>query len=123
MKQKLAQIYDGLVLERPLLTLACLGIVVAFLLYFTPRFKLDASADSLVLENDDDLKYYRSISAKYGSDDFLVITYTPTQALFTPTTLAKLKALQDDLPRPRQRHPCRQHPQCATAQQPAHPAV
>ena len=28
-------------------------------------FKLDASSDSLVLESDDDLKYYREVSADY----------------------------------------------------------
>ncbi len=97
MKQKLWCCYEAAVLERPLLTLLGLAVIIAGLLSFTPRFKLDASADSLVLENDDDLKYYRSISSKYGSDDFLVITYAPPHELFTPSALAQLKALQDDV--------------------------
>ncbi len=97
MKQKLWQFYDAAVLDKPALTLLGIAVVVACLLSFTPRFKLDASADSLVLENDDDLRYYRSISSKYGSDDFLFITYAPSQDLFTPAVLAKLKALQNEL--------------------------
>ncbi len=97
MKQRLWQLYDSAVLDHPALSLLGLALVVACLASFAPRFKLDASADSLVLENDDDLKYYRGISSKYGSDDFLVVTYTPPQELFTPHALSNLKALQDDL--------------------------
>ena len=98
MKQRLWKLYGFVVLDHPALALLVLMTAIAGLLSFAPRFKLDASADSLVLENDDDLKYYRSISSKYGFGDFLVITYTPTeQDLFTPSALSRLSALQTDL--------------------------
>ena len=97
MKERLWQVYDSVILGRPVLTLLLLGLVIIAVVSFAPRFKLDASADALVLENDDDLRYYRRISAQYGSDDFLVITYTSKQALFTPDALAQLKTLQDDI--------------------------
>ena len=67
--------YDNLVISRPLITLILMLIVIGFFSTFVPNFKLDASADSLLLENDQDLKYYRQTSARYASDDFLVITY------------------------------------------------
>ena len=44
--------------------------------YHTKNFQLDASSDTLLLENDPDLKYLREINSKYGSKDFLVLTYT-----------------------------------------------
>lgn len=97
MRQRLWRLYDAAVLGRPAAALLGLAVVTAGLTFFAPHFKLDASADSLVLENDEDLRYYRGISAKYGSDDFLVVTYAPARALFTPEALAKLKALQDEL--------------------------
>jgi predicted RND superfamily exporter protein len=50
-----------------------------------------------VLEGDQDLRYYRSVRARYGSDDFLIITYTPKQGLFTPASLAHLRKLRDSL--------------------------
>ena len=50
-----------------------------------------------MLETDDDLRYYRSIRARYGSDDFLIVTYTPDSALFDPATLGRLRALRDGL--------------------------
>ena len=59
--------------------------------------RLDISADSLVLENDKGLKYYRAINARYGSDDYLIITYTPEQDLFEQTNLDDLRQLRDSL--------------------------
>ena len=45
-------------------------------------FKMDASSDSLVLENDDDLKYYREINNAYAASDILVVIFTPNNNLF-----------------------------------------
>ncbi len=89
--------YDALVLKRPAITLIVIALVVAFFAYHAPAFRLDASADSLVLENDEALKYYRSIRARYGSDDYLIVTYTPNQDLFGQAVLADLKALRDQI--------------------------
>ena len=70
---------------------------MAFFAWHAPAFRLDASADSLVLENDEALQYYRSIRARYGSDDYLIITYSPGQDLFSEAVLADLKALRDEV--------------------------
>jgi predicted RND superfamily exporter protein len=71
--------------------------VVAFVAYHLPSFRLDASADSLVLENDEALQYYRSIRARYGSDDYLIVTYAPARDLFSDEVLADLQALRDEV--------------------------
>jgi predicted RND superfamily exporter protein len=42
-----------------------------------PNFKLDASADSLTLEYDEDLNFFREVSKRYGSDNFLIVTFSP----------------------------------------------
>ncbi len=89
--------YDRFVLKRPAITLLVVAFVVAFFAYHTPAFRLDASADSLVLENDEALQYYRSIRARYGSDDYLIVTYTPDQDLFSDAVLADLQALRDEI--------------------------
>ena len=44
---------------------------------FASRFSFDASADTLVVEDDPDLLLYREISAVFGGDDFLLVTFTP----------------------------------------------
>ena len=50
-----------------------------------------------ILENDDDLRYHRAISKIYGSDDFLVITYTPFSKLLSKDSLDGLRGLKEDL--------------------------
>ena len=58
---------------------------------------MDTSSDSLILENDQALKYFRSIAKKYGSEEFLIVTYSPKQALFSPETLNNIAKLRDEL--------------------------
>ena len=93
----LLDVYDSLVLKRPAITLSVIALIVAFFAYHAPAFRLDASADSLVLENDEALQYYRSIRARYGSDDYLIVTYSPDRDLFSDAVLADLRALRDEV--------------------------
>jgi predicted RND superfamily exporter protein len=70
---------------------------VLFFAYFVPRMELGASADSLMLEDDQELDYNRTLRARYGSDDFLVVTYTPEEPLFSEPVLERLGRLRDEL--------------------------
>jgi len=93
----LPEYYDKLVLKQPWLVLLVITLVCIASGYHTINFKLDASADSLVLENDASLHYYRSIRARYGADDSLIVTYTPRHDLFSPAVLADLDQLRSEL--------------------------
>jgi len=97
MLPKFIAVYDRLVLQRPLGTLIAVTIVAVFFLLHMPEFELDASADSLVLENDTSLKYYRGVREQYGSDDFLIVTYSPQQPLFSEQVLVDITHLRDEL--------------------------
>ncbi len=92
-----ANVYKKWVIEKPLASLILVLLVVGYFSYHIPNFKLDASAESLVLENDDSLQYYRTISKSYGSDDFLIITYAPFKDLMSDAVLADLKSMSDEL--------------------------
>ena len=89
--------YNQWVLERPRLWLGIIVLAMAGLAVTATNFKLDASSDSLTLENDADLKFYRSVGKKYGGSDFLVITWTPKSDLLSDESLAGLQSLKDDL--------------------------
>ena len=97
MRSFLAAALDRLVLDRPWLALLAVAAVGGVLALFTPRFQLDASADSLLLEQDADLRYFRQIVDRYGSDDYLVITYTARRDLLGAEAFADLTALRDKL--------------------------
>ena len=91
--------FERLVLYRPWLTLFVIVVLVAAVGAYSFRFQLDASADSLLLEADPDLRYYRAIRARYGSDDYLIVTYTvnPGADLFSDPVLGELERLRFDL--------------------------
>jgi len=97
MSSVLLSIYNRTILGHPLVTLLMVAFVIVGLASYAPKFRLDASADSLVLENDESLEYYRSVKALYGSDDSLIITYTPKSALFSDEVLEDLKQLRSKL--------------------------
>ena len=91
------KIYESSIIEKPKLTLLVLIILLLSFGYFTKDFQLDASSDTLLLENDPDLTYLREVNTKYGSKDFLVLTYTPKDNLLAPDTIKHLTDLKNDL--------------------------
>ncbi len=91
------KIYKNFVIEKPKLTLLLLIIFLLSFGFFSKNFQLDASSDTLLLENDPDLKYLREVNKKYGSEDYLVLTYTPKKELLNEETINNLTNLKNDL--------------------------
>jgi len=89
--------YDRLVLGHPLMVLGALLLVFVSLAHHAKDFKLDASADSLLLESDNDLRIFREISKRYSTRDFLFVTFTPNSDLFSRETLDQIERLRDEL--------------------------
>ena len=75
-------LFDRLVLGRPILLIGLLMLATALLGFQARHFRLDASAETLVLEDDEDLRYARAVNERYGQSELLVITYTPSGDLF-----------------------------------------
>ena len=93
----LPNLYRRTVLQYPVAVIVVLGLALAFFAFQARDFKLDASADSLLLEDDKDLRIYRDAQDRYRSQDLLVVTYTPEADLFEDATLDRLKSLRDQL--------------------------
>jgi predicted RND superfamily exporter protein len=97
MTSVIAQAYDSAVLRHPKTVLAVLLAVLVFFGYYTKDFKLDASADSLLLEDDTDFLTLQKIQARYPSASLLIVTYTPDKDLFSDSSLEALKQLRGEL--------------------------
>ena len=97
MLSSLSDYYFHLVLHKTRFIFLLLATLAFLFAWHSSNFRLDASSDSLVLENDQALKFYRAIEARYGSDDFLFITYTPVDDLFSPRVKKDLGQLRDKL--------------------------
>ncbi|MEL0102553.1 MAG: MMPL family transporter [Gammaproteobacteria bacterium] len=94
---KAINFYDNLTVKRPIFTLSVAILIISFFSLSINDFKMDASADSLVLENDQALKFYRSTSARYSTEDFVVITYKPKNGIYNTDSLKILDTLASDL--------------------------
>ncbi len=95
MKPNISNKFAELITSSPktvLVFVICLLMLSSFNL---SNFKLDASSDSLVLETDDDLKYYREINRNYSSSDFLIIIFEPNQNLFSGEVIAQVRSMVD----------------------------
>jgi len=95
---RLRILYDRLIFPHPFIILAAFGLLLALAAFKFGEFRLDASAESLVLENDRSLEQYRQVNRRFTtSDDFLIVTYTPEDELFSKDGLARLASLRDEL--------------------------
>jgi len=87
--------FASIISQKPIVVLA-IGLILLLISAFNiPNFKLEASSDSLVLENDDDLRYYREISNEYSTSDFLVVLFTPEKPLFSIESIENVRTLSD----------------------------
>ena len=76
MIKKISYFYEHYILGYPALVLTLLSIILAVSLSNINNFKLDASADTLILDDDKDLKLFREINDRYESNEFLILTVT-----------------------------------------------
>ena len=89
--------YRKLILEHPLASLLFVFVLTLLAASQLPKFRLDASGESLTLENDQSIDYYRQVNEKYGSDDFLIITWQPHSGLISDQSIEGLTQLTNEL--------------------------
>ena len=84
---------SSLITESPKLVLFIVFSLLIFIGAGASNFDLDASSETLLLENDPDLKLYRDSAKTYGSTDFLVVTVTPDESIFKKSSIETFKKL------------------------------
>ena len=95
MKNIISKIYFNNILKFPGRTIIALIIALSSSSIFISNFKLDASADSLILENDKDLMTYRETIKNYSTNDFVIFTFTPNKSdIFNSRSLDAVKDLK-----------------------------
>ncbi len=90
----LAHMYQNIVLKNPKAILILLIITILSFGYFTKDFRLDASSETLLIDGDPDLAYLKEVSERYGSREFLILTYTPNEGMVTDTSINNLLSLK-----------------------------
>ena len=90
----LSNIYQNTVLKNPKSIFILLLITLLSFGYFSKDFRLDASSDTLLIEGDPDLKYLKEVTERYGSKEFLILTYSPNEGMVTESSINNLLSLK-----------------------------
>tara|TARA_B100000035_G_scaffold69145_1_gene56573 strand:+ start:391 stop:2838 length:2448 start_codon:yes stop_codon:yes gene_type:complete len=98
MIKKVSSIYKQYILGYPYLVLIFLTLLLAISSTNIKNFKLDASADTLILEDDADLKVFRETNEKYKSYDFMILTLSDNvKDVFSQETLSLVDSLKQEI--------------------------
>ena len=89
-----AQFYQNIILKNPKLIFIALIFALISFGYYSKDFRLDASSETLLIDGDPDLNYLQEISEKYGSKEFLILTYTPKDGMITDSSINNLLSLK-----------------------------
>ncbi|MFL2891111.1 MAG: RND family transporter [Candidatus Pelagibacter sp.] len=89
-----AHFYQNFILKNPKFVLILLLISLVSFGYFSKDFRLDASSETLLIDGDPDLKYLKEITDRYGSKEFLVLTYTPNDNIINDSSINNLLSLK-----------------------------
>ena len=90
----LAQFYENIILKNPKSIFVILIITLLSFGYYAKDFRLDASSETLLIDGDPDLKYLQEVSKRYGSKEFLILTYTPKEGMVSDTSINNLLSLK-----------------------------
>ena len=90
----LSLFYQNIVLKNPKSIFVLLLITLLSFGYFSKDFRLDASSDTLLIEGDPDLEYLKEVTERYGSKEFLILTYSPNKGMVTESSINNLLSLK-----------------------------
>jgi len=82
-----------LIVAFPKITLALFTALALFFGYYSTKLEIDASSQTLLLDNDKDLQIWREVSKRYETPNFLVLAYTPAGDLLAPETIRKIEQM------------------------------
>ncbi|CAA6798611.1 MAG: Unknown protein, partial [uncultured Sulfurovum sp.] len=77
-----------------------LSLLILFVLsfgYYATKLEIDASSETLLLENDTDLKFSREMSKRFQGENFLIITYRPNSDMFSAKSKNEIQNLSQAL--------------------------
>ncbi len=89
-----AHLYQNSILKNPKVIFTLLIIAILSFGYYSKDFRLDASSETLLIEGDPDLAYLKEINERYGSKDFLILTYTPNEKMASSNSINNLLSLK-----------------------------
>ncbi|CAA6810776.1 MAG: Unknown protein [uncultured Sulfurovum sp.] len=93
----LKNLYQNFILKYPIRVLSLLLIAILSFGYYATKLEIDASSETLLLEDDVDLKFSREMSKRFQGENFLIITYSPNGDMFSNESKEEIQHLNEAL--------------------------
>lgn len=90
------KLYDKIIFRFPIAVIITLLLAVGALGYYATKLEIDASAETLLLDDDKDLKFVREVSKRYHNPNFLLVTFTPNSDLLSKQSIDTIKQISND---------------------------
>ncbi len=91
------QALAGLVIRKPVIVVVLMLAIVMTCGAYIVHLNIDASPDSLMLESDPDLQYYREVHREYGTDEYIIIGYKPNKSILDSTVISFIESISQQI--------------------------
>ncbi|QMU61009.1 MAG: MMPL family transporter [Gammaproteobacteria bacterium] len=95
MFQIISSAITEIVIRKPIVVLVSMLALVAASSVYIANLNIDASPDSLMLESDPDLKYYREVHREYGTDEYIIVGFKPNKAMLELETIRYIEDISN----------------------------
>ena len=85
----------SVIVRKPIVVLVLMFSLVSVCSIYIKNLNIDASPDSLMLEGDPDLKYYREVHRSYGTDEFIIVGFKPKKEILNTHTISFIESISD----------------------------
>jgi len=91
-------IFDRIILKYPIVVLVGFAVLLGILGYYATHFRIEASAETLLQQDDEHYLFYQKTIERYGFEDFVVIAYTPVSGdILDDDVLSRIARLRDEI--------------------------
>ncbi|MFW2608141.1 efflux RND transporter permease subunit [Aliarcobacter butzleri] len=90
------KLYDTFIFKYPFFVLLLSTLFVSILGYYATKVEIDASAETLLLDDDKDLMFFREVNKRYENSNFLIVTFSPNKDLLSEESLNAIKEISKE---------------------------
>ncbi len=88
--------YKNILLVYPLRVLLVVAFVIGLFGIGATKLKIDASSQTLMLQDDKDLLFGREVAKNFKTSDMLIVAFTPRHPLLSNETIQSIKELSEE---------------------------
>ncbi len=91
------KIYDKVIFSHTKMMVGLFVFLFFIFGYYASKVEIDASAETLLVDNDKDLAFAREVNRNFANPNYLIMTFSPKQSLLSKESIDTIKSISSDL--------------------------